>query len=302
MKSLLKHYFTPHEHNNHRAKLLHNSSLLIFVILFLFSSIGLQLLKKSNSAILGIAYSITENDLLSLTNKTRQEKGLNTLSINPTLSAAAYKKAQDMFVKDYWAHYSPDGTSPWFFIKGSGYNYLYAGENLAKGFSRSDDVVSAWMNSQSHRDNMLSDKYSDIGFAIVEGKLLGEDTVLIVEMFGSVYDSSTLARQTVNNNKLSYQLKNPSSEDSTPVQQETLAQQHIQSKSFVITSPVVDGENLPRTITFGFLATLMGVFLIDFVIIKRKKIFRLVGHNIDHMIMIALFLALIMLGRTGVVY
>ena len=68
-----------------------------------------------------------------------------------------------MFSKNYWAHFAPDGsTSPWDFIHQSGYNYIFAGENLAKGFTDANSVVAAWMNSPSHRENILSNKYKDV--------------------------------------------------------------------------------------------------------------------------------------------
>src|SRR5258706_10350524 len=90
-----------------------------------------------------------------------------------------------MFAKDYWAHIAPDGTTPWSFIKGAGYNYVYAGENLARGYFSASDVVNAWMASPEHRENMLSSKFADVGFSAQNGKLTGEDTVLVVEMLGS---------------------------------------------------------------------------------------------------------------------
>ena len=90
-----------------------------------------------------------------------------------------------MFAKNYWAHVSPDGTTPWVFIKSAGYSYVYAGENLARGYNTSQDVVTAWMASPEHKQNMLSSNYQNVGFAIVTGNLTGEDTVLVVEMFGS---------------------------------------------------------------------------------------------------------------------
>ena len=64
-----------------------------------------------------------------------------------------------MIAKNYWAHNAPDGASPWSFFKNVGYRYLYAGENLARDFGDSASVVNAWMNSPTHRDNLLSGRY-----------------------------------------------------------------------------------------------------------------------------------------------
>lgn len=96
-------------------------------------------------SVLGTYSNISQEALLSMTNQKRQEVGLSPLNLNGSLSQAAAGKASDMFTKDYWAHVSPDGTSPWVFIKASGYNYIYAGENLARGFTTPTDVVNAWM-------------------------------------------------------------------------------------------------------------------------------------------------------------
>src|SRR3990172_3890597 len=97
------------------------------------------------------------------------------------------KKAQDMLDYGYWAHNSPTGKSPWVFIRSSGYNYVYAGENLARGFATADSVMKAWMASPDHRANVLSANYEDVGFAVKLGKLNGEETVLIVEELGSLH-------------------------------------------------------------------------------------------------------------------
>src|SRR3990167_6602799 len=194
MFGFLKHLLIPHEKNNHRAKLLHNSSLATILSLFLILNFAWYLISALRPDVLGVSYSISESELLELVNKERGQNGRAPLTLNPQLSDAARRKAADMLEKNYWAHFAPDGsTSPWGFIRASGYNYVYAGENLAKGFSDSSSVVAAWMNSQSHRDNMLSQKYQDVGFAVVPGTLNGEETVLIVEMFGAV-PSRTLAQ------------------------------------------------------------------------------------------------------------
>ena len=175
-----RHLFTPHHTNNFRAKVLHNNSLLILTLFVLVLSGTTYFIKTTQPTVLGISYSITDTELLNDTNQSRQANGQPALSMNSALSDAARRKAADMFQKDYWAHFAPDGTSPWSFIKAAGYGYSYAGENLAKGFVSSQDVVTAWMNSPSHRENLLSPKYKDIGFAVAEGKLQGEETVLVV--------------------------------------------------------------------------------------------------------------------------
>src|SRR3972149_8442971 len=185
MKDFLYCLILPHTLNNHRARFLHHKTLSVFIFFFIFSifffSSGLNPLGSRLSALADI--SVIE--LLTLTNQARTDNGLPALSENSQLAEAASRKADDMFAKNYWAHNSPDGTTPWFFIKSAGYEYIYAGENLARGFNNSKDVVDAWLASSEHRANVLSGNYKDIGFSVKAGKLNGEDTLLVVEEFGS---------------------------------------------------------------------------------------------------------------------
>jgi uncharacterized protein YkwD len=90
-------------------------------------------------------------NLLSSTNDQRASNGLGPLTINSALNSSAQSKANDMIARDYWAHNTPDGQEPWVFFDTAGYNYQKAGENLAYGFSTSNDTVIGWMNSPSHQ-------------------------------------------------------------------------------------------------------------------------------------------------------
>ncbi|MCX6791822.1 MAG: CAP domain-containing protein, partial [Candidatus Gottesmanbacteria bacterium] len=176
----LRHFFIPHQTNNHRAKALHVDMLLAYVLLFALFNLGIRAAHKVMPDILGYATDINVQQLLADTNAKRQEAGLSPVTLNNTLSVAAANKAADMFVKNYWAHNSPAGATPWDFITGAGYHYTVAGENLAKNFSTSGGVVDAWMASPSHRENLLKAGYRDVGLAVVNGTLAGEETTLVV--------------------------------------------------------------------------------------------------------------------------
>lgn len=308
MKNLLHHLFFPHEKNNHRSKLLHHTSLIIITVAFLSLSFLTELLKTSTPSILGISYSITVSEILNLTNKKREEKGIQEVKLNEKLSKAAYDKAQDMFSKDYWAHFSPDGTTPWYFIKQSGYSYVYAGENLAKGFTNSSEVVNAWMNSVTHRENLLSDKYSDIGFAVVEGKLLGEDTVLVVQMFGS--EESFLARENtnkVNNNQQLIPTPTIGSEQKVLAKNPSVRSQFSSIgnnplNQAAINNPIFDLFTGSKNISLIILSFILIALIIDLIIIERKKIPRLVGHNADHILLFILFILYVVFSRRGSIF
>lgn len=139
-----------------------------------------------NIGSLSVAHAaVSSGSIVSLTNSSRAQAGLSLLSTNGQLASAATAKANDMFTNQYFAHTSPDGKAPWNFINESGYTYTYAGENLAIGYSDASELQAAWMNSPSHRENILSPNFSEIGVASISGVFEGADTIIVVEMFGS---------------------------------------------------------------------------------------------------------------------
>ena len=128
--------------------------------------------------------SITRSSLTSYINEGRQAAGISPLSENNKLAYAAYLKAQNMVQEQYFNHNSPSGASPWQWFLKAGYEYEYAGENLAVGFYDSKEVYTAWLASPSHRENLLNPKYTEIGTAVVGG--FGEnDAVIVVQLFAS---------------------------------------------------------------------------------------------------------------------
>lgn len=300
MISALRNLFFPHHKNNHRSKLLHNSSLFVLVLFFLFANSATFFVSKSYPEVLGITYSISEQELLTLVNNERVQKGLSPLKLNGELSSAAKGKALHMFANNYWAHFAPDGTSPWTFIRGSGYNYLYAGENLAKGFTTSETAVKAWMNSPSHRENILSSNFKEVGFGVSEGNLQGEETVLIVEMFGSKSEP-LLARQEVPPVPTTAEQPVLAPESNEPVQGTVGARPIINTGTLkeIRVNPVIDLILGSKAITFVILASLLMALLIDFIIVEKKKIPRIVGNNIDHIILILLFAIFIIIAGSG---
>ncbi|PIR89670.1 hypothetical protein COS93_01160 [bacterium (Candidatus Gribaldobacteria) CG07_land_8_20_14_0_80_33_18] len=180
----LQRIFIPCKENNYRPKFL-DSKFLIYYFIFLFI---LKFISFSSLFILPKSVyfaDITKTRLVELTNKTRETLGLQSLKVNPLLEKAAELKAQDMFSKGYFSHYSPTGISPWYWIKLADYNYRSAGENLAIGFLDSNEVVNAWEDSPSHRENILNSNYSEIGIAVVKGEFLGNKTYVVVQMFAS---------------------------------------------------------------------------------------------------------------------
>jgi len=127
-------------------------------------------------------YSTTE--IINATNSVRVGHQLPTLQVNEQLQAAATAKAQDMIARQYFNHYDPDGQAPWKWLTASGYMFTEAGENLAFDFIDGQDVVPAWLRSATHRANILSSKYTDVGVAVIDGALNGSPTIIVVQFFG----------------------------------------------------------------------------------------------------------------------
>ncbi len=129
------------------------------------------------------AANYTSQEVIALANEDRAALGLEPLNADEKLMQAAMDKARDMFEKGYWDHFGPNGESPWQFIKGEGYEYTMAGENLAKGYTDANKMNQAWMESPGHRANIVKAEFNEIGVAVVDGTLEGQDVTLVVQMF-----------------------------------------------------------------------------------------------------------------------
>lgn len=131
------------------------------------------------------ASGMTAEETVRLVNEARKSKGLETLSLNESLSLAAQRKMEDMLRNDYFAHTSPEGKSPWNWIESEGYQYEYAGENLAMNYADPESQQQAWMKSESHRKNILNPNYQEIGVAVGRGTVDGKEVSITVHEFGT---------------------------------------------------------------------------------------------------------------------
>ncbi len=176
--------FIPSKDNDYRPRFLQSNILFYGVVLLLcikIVTIGFFIPFPKNI----FFADITKTDLLNLLNQSRENRGLNSLTDNNKLDQAALLKAQDMVKNNYFAHQSPQGITPWFWFRQVGYNYKYAGENLAIGFVDSSEVFNAWFNSPSHKDNLFNPNYKEVGTAILPGFGSNNATV-VVQVFGSL--------------------------------------------------------------------------------------------------------------------
>lgn len=137
------------------------------------------------AALPAAATEITRDAVLASMNAYRAERGLPALHFDTRLQKAADDRMRDMEEMEYWAHESPDGRSPFSWLRVENYDFQFAGENLACGFETNELLVSSWMESPGHRDNILSPLYSDCGIAIIDGSTRGRAAgKSVVVLFG----------------------------------------------------------------------------------------------------------------------
>jgi uncharacterized protein YkwD len=160
----------------------------LVISIFLASSLDVVIIRSQQYA------SVVATTLVDLANRERVENRLDSLTLSPALTKAAQLKANDMAQKSYFAHVSPDGTEPWHWFEEAGYKFAYAGENLAIDFSDSDAVNKAWMNSPTHRANILEQNYTEIGIATAEGVYQGRPTTFVVQEFGRPLEDKKAAK------------------------------------------------------------------------------------------------------------
>src|SRR3990167_9778126 len=180
----LKKYFIPHEGNDFQPHFLRHQTitLLLFAVIVIELGFLVQVFIVFDKT--KFLASVLPGVLTTLTNDARAENDLPTLSQNPLLAEAARLKAEDMAREGYFAHTSPDGVTPWSWLAQVGYRYAAAGENLAVNFFDSEDVAEDWMNSPSHRANIVRSDFTEIGVGIAKGTYQGRNTIFVAQFFG----------------------------------------------------------------------------------------------------------------------
>ncbi|MFA6257463.1 MAG: CAP domain-containing protein [Candidatus Paceibacterota bacterium] len=196
MFSWLKKHFIPHEGNEHRPHILRSGSIRNIVIVIIFLEIITFLLPTFThlNTTVNMA-AVLPAVLADLTNTERQSQNLPTLTVNPVLNKAAEMKATDMATKSYFAHTSPEGKTPWYWLTQVEYKYQYAGENLAINFSDSKDVTNAWMASPTHKANIVKGNYTEIGTGIARGIYEGRETIFVAQVYANPLPVSNVVAQ-----------------------------------------------------------------------------------------------------------
>lgn len=188
----MRHFFLPTHQNanipyslSRRALISYSAALLVIKVISL-------LYLAFAPSYYATATDITAATIIDLTNTERVSAGLDTLAPNGTLTQAAVLRANYLLDTGSFSH---EGC--WTFFQQAGYDYWFAGENLAKDFSQAEAIVTAWMSSASHRANILKEQYTEIGVAVVPGLFNGEPTVMVVQLFGKPKEAATPPAETV---------------------------------------------------------------------------------------------------------
>lgn len=264
--------------------------------IFLYCVIVLVVLKIFTSVIvinfpINIFFAdITKSALVDMINQTRQSSGIAPLTENAKLEQVARMKAEDMIQKGYFAHTSPQGITPWHWFYQAGYIYEYAGENLAIGFYDSSEVYQAWLDSPSHKANILSANYKEVGTAVLQG-FGPNNAIVVVQTFASPQKQQVqkpIVSNVSENNKVLEQVhgeeKQEAGEESMPpvLQGEVLANSDVAFEPFytkLLNFIAYTYNDFLQDIIYGLLVIVMGVmlFVIFFnfkVPVKREVMFR----------------------------
>lgn len=319
MFATLRHLFHPQRSNNHRPRALHPDAFLVYAtmaVFFVVATLSLTRVSKKIGDVLGFSSTITPAEVIVQTNVQREQVGLPPLVSSPVLNEAALAKAQDMMQKQYWAHTAPDGTQPWAFFKQFKYEYSIAGENLARDFSHTSEMIDAWMDSPTHKANIVHNKYSEIGIAVVDGKLNGVETTLVVQFFGTPAQQVARIPDSAVRNGSSDQF--PTTADVVPVI--SYAEQQVENLKGIV--PPAHAEVLssvsyrisqftppplfsPLQLTKAFFLAVLFIVITtltyDMVVMQQRQHIRLVGNNFAHIVFFLVVAFLVAYFRSGVI-
>lgn len=217
--------------------------------------------------------TIDVNQIQQLLNEERSSHNLSPLTSNGTLTDAALLKAEDMHEKNYFSHESPDGRMPWDYIDATTYPYEYAGENLAVDYDSPTEVVSAWLESTAHRDNILNSNFNHLGLATttIDGRtaivlLLGNAAVTTqpTETVQEPTDDSTLAETSsiIENQRATVEvLSTPIISDNSTVEKRAVAGQFYPGNELQSSRLDQNRIQLPFILITAYTAWLIGIII-----------------------------------------
>lgn len=175
---------------NHAYNFIKRSALFILAL----GILSFNLLVKIDVSAENNSEAVTLENLLQAHNEYRKSEGVAELKLNNLLNISSNKKGVVMLDNQCWSHYCPPGKSPWDFFDDASYDYIYAGENLAEGYYSIDSLMQAWINSKTHRDNIIKPEFTEVGFSILYGNYLNNsNNILVVAHFGTTPNGPSVA-------------------------------------------------------------------------------------------------------------
>lgn len=192
-----KKYFIPNEENEFKPLFLRGKNVLFIILFILFLNFfALFFLTPIFSGKIDNLAAVLPSVLVLKANEERKNIGENEFIVNEKLVLAAQMKADDMAKKGYFSHISPEGKDPWYWFDKAQYKYEIAGENLAVNFVDSNDVHNAWMNSPTHKENIIRQGFTEIGIATSKGEYKGKKAVFVAQYFAKPKEENNLSKNT----------------------------------------------------------------------------------------------------------
>lgn len=258
----------------------------IFIAVYLLNQSIIKSLTIAKPGILGYSSEITSQKVYEETNQQRQKLNLTPLHYNPTLSASATKKGEDMFKHNYWAHNSPSGNTPWDFFKAEGYEYSLAGENLAKDFYDTDTMMKAWMNSPTHKDNIINPKYQEIGIGVVSGVLNGVKTTIVIQHFGTPINPLDIVKDSPEEKQFIADQNNPT----------------VKVLADTSVAKLISPLDISKVVGSIMFALIIIALFVDGLITLRNNTHRLTGSSAGHIGFLAIIFMLLIFSHNGSIF
>jgi uncharacterized protein YkwD len=124
-----------------------------------------------------------ENAVAALINNYRADNGINPVAFDGTLTYVAKLRSQDLMDRNYFSHYTPEGSTVFNLLRANSVSFSRGGENLAQAkpanIGTPDAFLNAWANSPTHKSNMLNSSYNYIGVGMVSNG----DRIVVTTVF-----------------------------------------------------------------------------------------------------------------------
>jgi hypothetical protein len=196
-------------------------------------------------------------------------------------------------------------------MKEAGYEYQVAGENLARDFGTTPDMMEAWMASPTHRANIVNPKYTEIGIAVIDGVFQGYETTLVVQMFGKPKSGAQLGkngdvaaagspsdavREADGQPLFAFDASQPQQTQHPAV----LAGIIVPSGSIQV-PPLFAPLQLVKAFFLSIIFILVATLIYDGLISEHQQTVRIVGKNLAHIIFFAAVIFLLLFFKGGII-